>query len=89
MFSGSVVRAALWLTFVLVRVWSRPYSPSPSEAGSAVPAAPNVGKEVPAMSKNEKKEVETVDITALADGELDDVVGGGDGIVVPSAKTPK
>jgi hypothetical protein len=38
------------------------------------------------MSKNEKRETETVDITALADEELDDVVGGGDDAVVPYAK---
>ncbi|SFP82731.1 hypothetical protein SAMN04489713_1184 [Actinomadura madurae] len=38
------------------------------------------------MSKNEKKEAETVDITALADEELDDVVGGSD-VVVPYDKT--
>jgi hypothetical protein len=33
------------------------------------------GKEVPAMSE-ERKMLETVDITALADEELDDIVGG-------------
>ncbi|MFI0351077.1 hypothetical protein [Actinomadura sp. 9N407] len=38
------------------------------------------------MGKKEKKEVENVDITALADEELEDVVGGGDDAVVPYAK---
>jgi hypothetical protein len=34
------------------------------------------GKEVPSMSEDKKKELETVDITGLTDEELDDVVGG-------------
>jgi hypothetical protein len=34
------------------------------------------GKEVPAMNE-ERKMLELVDITALTDEELDDIVGGG------------
>jgi len=37
------------------------------------------------MSNDDKREPETVDITALADEELDDVVGGaGSDVVVPA-----
>jgi hypothetical protein len=44
-------------------------------------------KEVcPSMSEEEKMP-ETVDITALADDELDDIVGG-HGIAVPDLKEP-
>jgi hypothetical protein len=35
------------------------------------------------MSKNAKREPVTVDITALADEDLEDVVGGGSDIIVP------
>ncbi|MGP4022520.1 hypothetical protein [Actinomadura sp. 3N407] len=38
------------------------------------------------MGKDPKRENETVDITALADEELDDVVGGADDIIVPAKK---
>jgi len=34
------------------------------------------GKEVPSMREDKDQEFETIDITALADEELDDVIGG-------------
>jgi hypothetical protein len=54
--------------------WWQPYSTPPSGPGGAI--STEGGKEVPSMSKDHKQEPETVDITALADEELDDVVGG-------------
>jgi hypothetical protein len=47
------------------------------------------GKEVPSMSKNEKKEPGTVDITALADEDLEDVVGGGGDVIMPLGTKPQ
>lgn len=41
------------------------------------------------MSAKERKFDETVDITALSDEELEDVVGGADGVTVPNKKEPK
>jgi hypothetical protein len=43
------------------------------------------GKEVPSMSE-EQKMPETVDITALSDEELDDVVGGVGDAIVPQER---
>jgi hypothetical protein len=59
-------------------------APKPSGGGCGI--STEAGKEVASMSKDKKKEPETVDITALADEELDDVVGGADGpgVIMPS-----
>jgi hypothetical protein len=43
-------------------------------------------KEVPSMSEDKKKELETVDITGLADEELDDIVGGAGGDATPTGE---
>jgi hypothetical protein len=40
------------------------------------------------MRKNAKKQPGTVDITALADEDLEDVVGGGGDVIMPLGTAP-